>query len=89
MRSKRTRRKFEAAQVARLHAEDVRKLLEQAKPEQATCPMAEWLAVYGREIDDVRATLDWALSPGGDAAIGVALTIAAEPLWFGLSLMDE
>jgi len=35
------------------------------------------------------AALDWAFSPGGDATIGVALTIASEPLWSGLSLMDE
>jgi hypothetical protein len=51
--------------------------------------VAEWLAVYGLDIDNVRAALDWAFSPGGDVTIGVALTVASERLWFGLSLMDE
>jgi len=37
----------------------------------------------------VRMALDWAFSPGGDAALGVALTIAAVPLWRFLSLMEE
>jgi predicted ATPase/DNA-binding winged helix-turn-helix (wHTH) protein len=75
--------------TARRHAEYFRDLFEQAKPEQAMRPMADWLAAYRREIDDTRAALDWAFSPAGDTTIGVVLTIASEPLWFGLSLMDE
>ena len=47
-------------------------------------PMAEWLALYRPRIDNLRAALDWAFSPGGDAAIGVALTAAAVPLWMHL-----
>jgi predicted ATPase len=50
---------------------------------------AGWLAHYGRQIDNLRAALDWAFSPGGDASIGVALTAAAVPLWMHLSLMEE
>ena len=49
----------------------------------------EWLADSAREIDNLRAALDWAFSPGGDASIGVALTAAAVPLWMHLSLMEE
>ena len=37
----------------------------------------------------MRAALDWAFSPGGDASIGVALTAAAVPLWMRLSLLEE
>src|SRR5262249_55973793 len=48
-----------------------------------------WLAVYGRHIDSVRASLDWAFSPEGDAQIGVALTAASVPLWVQLSLLEE
>jgi predicted ATPase len=48
-----------------------------------------WLADYGPQIDNLRAALDWAFSPGGDATIGVALTAAAVPLWIHLSLLDE
>ena len=50
---------------------------------------AEWLAEYGRQIDNLRAALDWAFSPSGDASIGVALTAAAAPLWMHLSLPEE
>jgi predicted ATPase/DNA-binding winged helix-turn-helix (wHTH) protein len=75
--------------AARRHAEYFRDLLERAEPEQAIRPTAELIAAYREGINDVRAALDWAFSPGGDATIGVALTIASEPLWFGLSLMDE
>jgi hypothetical protein len=32
------------------------------------------MARYEREIDNVRAVLDWSFSPVGDVAIGVALT---------------
>src|SRR5947207_1329191 len=49
----------------------------------------EWLADYAREIDNLRAALDWAFSPGGDTSVGVALTAAAVPLWMRLSLPDE
>jgi DNA-binding winged helix-turn-helix (wHTH) protein len=37
----------------------------------------------------VRTALDWAFSLSGDAAIGVALTLTAVPLWSQLSLMEE
>jgi predicted ATPase len=52
-------------------------------------PQAEWLAIYGRHIDNVRTSLDWAFSPGGDAQIGAALTAAAVPLWVQFSLLAE
>jgi predicted ATPase/DNA-binding winged helix-turn-helix (wHTH) protein len=42
-----------------------------------------------REIDNVRAALDWSFSPAGDQAIGVDLTAAYAPVWQHLSLMIE
>lgn len=42
-----------------------------------------------RHLDDVRAALDWALSPDGDPALGVQLTTITSPLWFQLSLPFE
>jgi predicted ATPase/DNA-binding winged helix-turn-helix (wHTH) protein len=79
----------EAEGCARRHAEHHRRLFERAEAEWDTRPTAEWLAAYARQIDDLRAALDWAFSPGGDAAVGVALTVAAVPLWCQLSLVDE
>ena len=52
-------------------------------------PQDEWLAVYGRRIDNVRAGLDWAFSPDGDAQTGIALTAAAVPVWVQMSLLGE
>ncbi|HEX4153156.1 MAG TPA: hypothetical protein VHY75_13195, partial [Steroidobacteraceae bacterium] len=79
----------EGEAVARRHAEYGRDLFERAETEAETRPRAEWLADYGRWIGNMRAALDWAFSPAGDASIGVALTAAAVPLWMHTSLLDE
>jgi predicted ATPase/DNA-binding winged helix-turn-helix (wHTH) protein len=49
----------------------------------------EDLARHVREIDNVRAALDWSFSSAGDQAIGVDLTAAYAPVWRHLSLMSE
>jgi predicted ATPase/class 3 adenylate cyclase len=79
----------ELAQVARRHAAYYRDLFERAEAEWETRHIGDWLEEYRHWIDNVRAVLDWAFSPNGDASIGVALTAAAVPLWFQLSLMVE
>ena len=79
----------EYERLARRHAEYYRDLFEQAEAEWERQPTAEWLADYGRKIDNLRAALDWSFSPSGDASVGVALTGAAVPLWVHLSLLDE
>jgi predicted ATPase len=79
----------ERERVAHRHAECYRDLFERAEREAPARPTGEWLADYAREIDNLRAALDRAFSPGGDAAIGVALTVAAIPLWMFLSLPEE
>jgi predicted ATPase len=75
--------------TARRHAEYVRDLLERAETERETRPTPEWLAEHTPRVDNLRAALDWAFSPSGDASIGVALTAAAVPLWMHLLLMEE
>jgi predicted ATPase/DNA-binding winged helix-turn-helix (wHTH) protein len=75
--------------IARRHAEYYRDLFERAETEWEVRDATEWLADYRRRIDNLRAALDWACSPDGDASIGVALTAAAVPLWMHLSLIDE
>ena len=79
----------ERARMARRHAAYYLTLVERAEAEAPARPPAEWLADYAREIDNVRTALDWTFSPGGDEAMGVALTAAAVPLWMCLSLLDE
>jgi predicted ATPase len=79
----------ERERLARRHAEFYRDLFERAERQAPARPTGEWLADYAREIDNMRAALDWAFSPGGDGSIGVALTAAAAPLWMRLSLLEE
>ncbi|TMJ74387.1 MAG: hypothetical protein E6G73_09425 [Alphaproteobacteria bacterium] len=74
---------------ARRHAEYYRKLFACAEAEWEVRPTAEWLADYAGGINDLRAALDWAFFPDGDVSTGIALTVAAVPLWMHLSLMDE
>jgi predicted ATPase/DNA-binding winged helix-turn-helix (wHTH) protein len=76
-------------QVARRHATYYRDIFDSAEMELETLPTSVWLARYGRQIGQVRAALDWAFSPAGAAEIGVALTVAAVPLWVHLSLLEE
>jgi predicted ATPase len=75
--------------IARRHAGYYRNLFERADGEELVRPTGEWLADYAREIDNLRAALDWAYSPGGDLEIAVALAAAAVPLWFQMSLIEE
>ena len=75
--------------VARSHAEYYLAVFANAEAESESRPQAEWLANYGRHLDNVRAALDWAFSPEGDPHIGVGLTVALVPLWEQLSLLGE
>jgi hypothetical protein len=52
-------------------------------------PTADDMARYGREVGNVRASLDWCFSSVGDAATGVVLTAAYGPVWLGLYLVVE
>src|SRR3989441_2776154 len=77
----------ELERFARRHAEYHRALFERADAEWETRPTAEWLAAYRPQIDNLRAALDWAFSPGGDATVGVELTVATGALWMGLAVV--
>jgi len=44
---------------------------------------------YGRQIDDLRRALDWALHRAGDPMLGIELVAAGLPLWHELSLGEE
>jgi predicted ATPase/DNA-binding winged helix-turn-helix (wHTH) protein len=79
----------ERERIARRHAEYYRILFERAAGEATLRPAGEWPADYAREIDNLRAALDWAFSPAGDVAIGISLTVSAVPLWINLSMVEE
>jgi predicted ATPase len=79
----------ELPEIARRHAEYYRGVFAHADADSESLSPAEWLAIHGRHLDNVRAALDWAFSSDGDPQIGVALTVAVVPLWVQLSLTSE
>ncbi|MDQ0511515.1 ATP-binding protein [Ancylobacter amanitiformis] len=75
--------------LRRRHAEIFRDTLDRAALAWAVQPAPEWTRDHRHLIDNARAALEWAFSPGGDAEIGVALTLGTVPLWFQLQLIAE
>lgn len=71
----------EAAQAARSHALFFRNLVASAAPASRSDTTLSSLTLCSREIDNVRAALDWAFSSAGDTEIGIALTAAYVPVW--------
>ena len=79
----------EADSYRRRHAEHTRAAFDKAQAEWGRSPVRDWLQAHSSQLGNLRAALDWAFSSEGDGAIGAALTAAAAPLWFHLSLLDE
>ncbi|MBV9194961.1 MAG: hypothetical protein JO168_12515 [Solirubrobacterales bacterium] len=79
----------EGRELARRHAEYYRTLLERPTPDLEAPSPTRSVAGSGRDLDNVRAALDWAFSPDGDPSIGASLTAAAVPLWMQSSLVEE
>ena len=79
----------EAADAARRHAEYFRDLFTGSASGFRSRVSSEELRQHGREIDNVRAALDWAFSANGDATVGKDLTVAYAPVWMDLSLHAE
>jgi predicted ATPase/DNA-binding winged helix-turn-helix (wHTH) protein len=76
-------------EASRRHATHYLALFEQAAEQWQTSHDNEWLALHNRDMGNLRTALDWAFSSKGDPMIGVGLTVAAIPLWYQLSLVDE
>lgn len=66
-----------------------RDLFARAEAGSVARSKGEWLASYGRHTGNLRAALDWAFSPGGDAALGVALEATATDFWIATGLLSE
>src|SRR5580692_3551771 len=79
----------ESDDAQRRHAAVFRDLFALQARDARSSLSDENLARHVREIDNVRAALDWSFSPAGDPAIGVDLTAAYAPVWRHLSQMSE
>jgi predicted ATPase/DNA-binding winged helix-turn-helix (wHTH) protein/class 3 adenylate cyclase len=74
---------------ARRHARQCLAAMEAANLAWEASPPETWLARYRHLIDDVRAALDLSFRAEDEAVTAVSLTVAAVPLWYQLSLLDE
>ncbi len=79
----------EAAQAARFHAGFFRDLVTSEAPGSRSDTALTGLTRCLREIDNVRAALDWSFSRDGDPEIGVSLTAAYVPVWIHSALLVE
>lgn len=73
----------------RRHARFFLRLFERPDEEWHKHPTNEWVAACAAELANLRAALDWAFAPDGDAELGIALTVAGVPLWTQRSMVDE
>jgi predicted ATPase/DNA-binding winged helix-turn-helix (wHTH) protein len=79
----------ERDEVARRHAKFFRDFFGAIETATRIETAAGDLDRYRRDIDNVRAALDWSFSPVGDPAIGVALTAAHTRVWHNMMLYSE
>jgi len=75
--------------AARRHAAFYRNYLEGLEESWSSLAQSEDRVVHGRQVDNIRAAIEWAFSPSGDGALGVALTVAAVPFLMHFGLIDE
>jgi predicted ATPase len=73
----------------RRHGEYFRDLVSPIAASSRAWLSRDDVALCAREIDNVRAALDWAFSNDGDTELGAGLTIGFAPIWQSLSLIGE
>jgi predicted ATPase/DNA-binding winged helix-turn-helix (wHTH) protein len=75
--------------IAERYARFYAGLFEHADLAWETMADAEWTAVYGADIDNLRAALDWALAESTRATMALSLAGAGGHLWVRLALSAE
>jgi hypothetical protein len=75
--------------MRRRHAEHFAARFAAATAEWETTPTQQWIARYEADVDNLRGSLEWALGPDGDVAVGLDLVGHSLVLWAELGLMLE
>ena len=79
----------DAVQVARCHAEFYLALFAPFSTQDRLQAAINSQDRHRRDLDNLRAALNWAFSPEGDTTLGVALAATATDLWGAVSLVEE
>jgi predicted ATPase/DNA-binding winged helix-turn-helix (wHTH) protein len=79
----------ENLQATRRHAEYFRNLVVPDSSSAVLRLSMDDVVRFSRDLDNVRAALDWSFSSDGDPALGVVLTAAFAPVWLHISLLVE
>lgn len=75
--------------VMRQLAAYLSEILKRSQEEVETLSTEEWLSTYEIHLNNVRAVLDWAYADQGDLEVALEVTVAAIPIWYQLSLVEE
>ncbi|CAN7485920.1 winged helix-turn-helix domain-containing protein [Rhizobium sp. LjRoot30] len=70
-------------------AQSLTHLLEAAEDEMFSQPLEEWSQDYAQHLPSIRLAAEWAFSASGHADTAARLVVAALPLFFRLTLMEE
>jgi predicted ATPase/class 3 adenylate cyclase len=68
--------------VTRRHGEYFAQLAQRAGEDFGAMPLGEWLSRLEPEVENVRATLEWALGRGNSVALGGGIASALEMFWW-------
>lgn len=79
----------ETAAVFERLASFLAELLEENEQALYSGAIDDWPEDFSQHVPSLRLALDWAFEPGSDTMAGVRLTVAALPLFFRFSLLDE
>jgi predicted ATPase len=79
----------ELVDVGRRQATFMCGLMEDCYRDAAVFSDARLRQVYGPELENLRAAVEWSFGPHGDLVAGLALLGASEPLYLVLSLISE
>jgi predicted ATPase len=79
----------EVEHALRCHAQFFHNLLMPADLVSPWEPARGEMVRHNREIDNIRAALDWCFSPTGDVSMGAAITAAFQPIWMHFALLAE
>jgi len=71
------------------HAERCLALMHQAQNDWEQTPSELWIERYARNLEDLRAALDWGFNAHGSHVLAIRLAAASTPLWQELSLLKE